>query len=360
MNAAKTLLAVLVLLGFGVRTLAAGPAPRAVLDALPTEKALGGEWSREIAVLIDPFSTPPEIVHTSSPLPESFKEELCGGVKNPKGEVSGWSHVYFARRTGDVRQRYTVQFERYREIERLRMDFDQFLAIDSEKYHKHPVKDLGDVAVFFTDAQGQGATLWFRRGHFRVWIDPANFVTHWQKDTNLEHLARMLDDHLKRGSDKPDALPESEGRQDRLPARTTEPQAGLLEGGASHTQQAPESPLSVLFLGYTNGMGASVVSNQCSRTVKVWAAAWVEVEPFSETRSDDWIWVIGPRDQYLDPGRALYWTFSPPAHHGTWRLRIPWSEEDRARIIDWARRRQIGEGLRAAPEYYAASAAIEQ
>ena len=94
--------------------------------------------------------------------------------------------------------------------------------------------------------------------------------------------------------------------------------------------------------------------------VKVWAAAWVEVEPFSETRSDDWIWVIGPRDQYLDPGQALYWTFIPPALQGTWRLRIPWSEEDQARIVDWARGRQITDGLKAAPEYYAASAAIKQ
>ncbi len=65
--------------------------------------------------------------------------------------------------------------------------------------------------------------------------------------------------------DKPDALPESAGRQDRLPARTTEPQAGLFEGGASRTRQAPESPLSVLVLGYASILPLITITSLTSK-----------------------------------------------------------------------------------------------
>ena len=121
-------------------------------------------------------------------------------------------------------------------------------------------------------------------------------------------------------------------------------------------------PLAVVFLGYTNGLGASVISNRCDRTVKVWAAAWVEAPPFEVKRSDKWIWVIGPRDRYLKPRETIYWTLVPPNTRGAWRLRIPWSEGFRAEIADWSRwHNVVGPGsVWAAPEYYAASEVITE
>lgn len=121
-------------------------------------------------------------------------------------------------------------------------------------------------------------------------------------------------------------------------------------------------PIAVGFLGYTNGLGASLISNNCNRTVRVWASAWIEIEPFEDARSNDWIWVIGDGDRYLKPGESFYWTFTPPGVTGRWRLRIPWSEGSHAELRDWSRWHNIvgPASTWVAPEYYAASAVVPE
>jgi hypothetical protein len=62
------------------------------------------------------------------------------------------------------------------------------------------------------------------------------------------------------------------------------------------TRRPSESrPLAILFLGYTNGLGVSVISNQCSRTLWIWGEAYVEIAPFKATnRWTDWLLVLPP------------------------------------------------------------------
>jgi hypothetical protein len=126
-------------------------------------------------------------------------------------------------------------------------------------------------------------------------------------------------------------------------------------------------PLAVIVLGYTNGLGVSAISNQCSRTLWVWAQAYVEIAPFNATnRWTDWISLNGPSNRYLKPGETIPWTFAPTwtqtgTPHVDWRFRIAWSEEYRTRIGLWARQHNIRPvWLRSIPEYYAASAVITE
>src|SRR5437867_1177018 len=134
------------------------------------------------------------------------------------------------------------------------------------------------------------------------------------------------------------------------------------------TRRPSESrPLAILFLGYTNGLGVSVISNQCSRTLWIWGEAYVEIAPFkAANRWTDWLSVNLPRDGYLKPGETIRWTFTPTwTQTGTpqidWRLRIGWSEEYRTRIGLWARKHSFTPlWLRRTPEYYAASAVITE
>ena len=200
MNAAKNCLAGLSVLLFLGRGVSAGADPQAILEALPTEDTLGSGWKREIGVLFDPLSKPSEILHTASPFPDSFKKEKRAGVEDPKGRVSGWSHTHFTLQTTNRSCRYDVQIERYRNKEHLREDFDPLLSLDSEQYRKTPVKDLGDTAVFYYDAKRSGGTVWFRRAEFKVWIAPMNNLTNWEQDSDLQHLARILDQRIVRGT----------------------------------------------------------------------------------------------------------------------------------------------------------------
>jgi hypothetical protein len=121
-------------------------------------------------------------------------------------------------------------------------------------------------------------------------------------------------------------------------------------------------PLSVVFVGYTNGLAACVISNQCSHTLKIWAVAYAEAAPFNATNGpNQWTIVGGPRDRYLKPGDAQYLTFHRPAITGQWRLMIPWSEGYRARIRDRIHQYKfIPLRFRVAPEYYASSAVITE
>jgi hypothetical protein len=166
-----------------------------VLEALPTAEALGLGWSREISVLFDPASKPAELFAASSRLPESFKKERRDAVQNPTNQISGWSHTHFTLQSTNTSRHYDVQIERYRNKGQLRSDFDQLLAFDAAEYQKAPVDKLGDAAVFYRSMKG-GATVWFRRADFKVWISPMGAVTNWEQDGQLQHLTRMLDQRI--------------------------------------------------------------------------------------------------------------------------------------------------------------------
>jgi len=215
MDAGKNFVAGLTVLLLWFRTAAAGSEPQAILDALPNEAALGVGWKREIGLLFDPLSKPPEILRAASPLPDSFKKEKRAGVEDTKGRVSGWSHTHFTLQTTNRSCLYDVQLERYRNKEHLREDFDQLLILDSAQYGKTPVKDLGDAAVFYYDAKGSGGTLWFRRADFKVWIAPMNNLTNWEQDSDLRHLARVLDQRIVLGTVGAEAASQSGGGQKR-------------------------------------------------------------------------------------------------------------------------------------------------
>jgi hypothetical protein len=196
MNAGKSFVAGSTVLLLCTRIAASASDPQAILDALPDEAALGSGWKREIGLLFDPLSKPSEILHAASRLPDSFKKEKRAGVEDAKGKVSGWSHTHFTIQATNRSGLYDVTIERYRNKEHLREDFDRLLILDSEQYRKTPVKDLGDAAVFYYDAKGSGATVWFRRAAFKVWIAPMNNLTNWEQDSDLRHLARIIDQRM--------------------------------------------------------------------------------------------------------------------------------------------------------------------
>lgn len=201
MNIVKHTLAVLG--GFSLCFCAAaqGQAPLAVLAALPTAEALGSGWSREISLLVDPASKPAELFGASARLSESFKKERRDAVQNPTNRISGWSHTHYTLQSTNTSRQYDVQVERYRSKDHLRSDFAHLLAFDSAEYRKAPVDGLGDAAVFYGDIKG-GATVWFRRADFKVWISTMGAVTNWAQDRHLQHLAKMLDQRIVGGADK--------------------------------------------------------------------------------------------------------------------------------------------------------------
>ncbi|MEI7732419.1 MAG: hypothetical protein WCO56_22805 [Verrucomicrobiota bacterium] len=185
----------------------AGSDPQSVLAMLPSEEALGPAWKREIGLLFDPLSQPSEILHTASPFPDSFKKEIRATVEGPEHAVSGWSNTHFTFQNTNRSCLYEVQIERYRNKEQLRAGFEQLLTFASYQYRKAPVNDLGDAAVFYQATNSTGATLWFRRGNFKVRIAAMNDTTHWEQDSNLQHLAKTLDQRILRGADKPEKVP---------------------------------------------------------------------------------------------------------------------------------------------------------
>jgi hypothetical protein len=128
-------------------------------------------------------------------------------------------------------------------------------------------------------------------------------------------------------------------------------------------QSSASQPLAVIFVGDTNGLvgghlTACIISNQCSRTLKVWAIAYVEAAPFKDTNGpNQWTVVEKHRDSYLKPGEIEHLTFRRPAITGQWRLMIPWSEGYRAKITERILQYKfIPPRFTVAPEYYATSA----
>jgi hypothetical protein len=107
---------------------------------------------------------------------------------------------------------------------------------------------------------------------------------------------------------------------------------------------------------------ACVISNQCSRTLKVWAVAYGEAPPFKATNGpNQWTTVAGHRDSYLKPGETEYLTFPRPAIIGQWRLMVPWSKAYRAKISERIRQYKfIPLRFRVTTEYYAPSAVITE
>jgi hypothetical protein len=179
-----------------------GQAPLPVLEALPTAEALGTGWSRQISLLFDPASKPAELFAPSSRLPESFKKERREAVQNPTNHISGWSHTHFSYQSTNTSRHYDIQVERYRSQDHLRADFDRLLAFDSAEYQKVPVNGVGDAAVFYRKING-GATVWFRRAAFKVWISPMATVTNWEQDGHLQHLAKLLDQRIVEATARP-------------------------------------------------------------------------------------------------------------------------------------------------------------
>lgn len=172
-----------------------GQSPLPVLEALPTAEALGAGWSMEVSLLFDPARKPTELFAASSRLPESFKKERRAAVQNPTNQISGWSHTHFSFQSTNTSHHYDVQVERYRSQDHLRADFDHLLAFDSAEYQKVPVNGVGDAALFYRKING-GATVWFRRADFKVWISPMGTVTNWEQDGHLQRLARLLDQRI--------------------------------------------------------------------------------------------------------------------------------------------------------------------
>ena len=186
--------------GFSVCLCAAvqGQGPLPVLEALPTAEALGSGWSREISLMFDPASKPPELLAASTRLPESYKKERRATVQNPTNRISGWSHTHFTRQSTNTSYHYDVQIDRYRRKDHLRADFDKLLAFSSAEYQKIPVDGIGEAAVFYRSLKG-GATVWFRRADFMVWITPMGDLANWAQDGHLQHLAKMLDQRILKG-----------------------------------------------------------------------------------------------------------------------------------------------------------------
>jgi hypothetical protein len=174
-------------------------APLPVLEALPTTEALGPGWRREISVMFDPASKPPELFAASSRLPERFKQERREAVQNPTNLISGWAHSHFSLQSTNTAHHFDVQIERYRNREHLAADFNQLLAFDSAEYQKVPVDRIGDAAVFYSKTNN-GTTLWFRRADFKVWIAAMGTATNWLQNEHLQRLARMLDQRIVRAT----------------------------------------------------------------------------------------------------------------------------------------------------------------
>ncbi len=171
--------------------------PLSVMEVIPTVGALGVGWSREIGLLFDPASSPPEIVATSAPRPEARTQADREAVRNPANPISGWAHAHFDFRTTNQSLRYEVQIERYRNKPGVVAAFDQLLASDAEGYQKVPVREVGDDAVLFRNASG--VTLWFRRGTFRVWITPLGLPSSWENDSAFQHLAKTFAGRMGEG-----------------------------------------------------------------------------------------------------------------------------------------------------------------
>jgi hypothetical protein len=194
MNTSERLLAAIAAFSLWcTATLGQGPLP--VLAALPTAEALGVGWSRQVSLLFDPASKPTELFAPSSQLPESFKKEKREAVENPTNRISGWSQTHFTLRSTNAFRNYDVQVARYRSQDRLRADFDHVLAFDSAEYQKVWVDGVGDAAVFYYKVNG-GATVWFRRADFKVWISSIGIGTNWGQDEHLQHLAKLLDQRI--------------------------------------------------------------------------------------------------------------------------------------------------------------------
>jgi hypothetical protein len=191
-----------------------GQAPLPVLEALPTAETLGAGWSREISLLFDPVSKPSELFAASSRLPESFKKENREAVQNPTNRISGWSHTHFTFHSTNASHHYDVQVERYRSKAHLRAEFDQLLAFDSAEYRKVPVDGIGEAAVFFRKVNG-GATVWFRRADFRVWIASMGTVTNWDQDVHLQDLVKEIDQRIARATTPAAEPPRSGERRDK-------------------------------------------------------------------------------------------------------------------------------------------------
>ena len=120
----------------------------------------------------------------------------------------------------------------------------------------------------------------------------------------------------------------------------------------------PAQPLAVLIQGRTS----CVVSNQSNRTIKVWAVAYAQTAPFSQTNNPNQWKIIGNfKDAYLKPGETIRFTFHAPPTSGKWRLMIPWSEGYRSRIRDQVHEyKWIPVRFRIAPEFYAPSTVMDE
>ena len=182
---------------FGSSAIGAGSESQTVLDALPSETSLGPGWKRDITLLFDPWGKPQEIARTN--LSESFLAASRARVEDPKGTVSGFSHTHFTFLQTNAHSTYDVQIERYRNPQQLKNEFDHLLNLDNDEYTKAPVEGLGDAAVLCNKTRGFGATLWFRRANFKVWIAPLGSITNWSQDARLQDLARKLDQEILKG-----------------------------------------------------------------------------------------------------------------------------------------------------------------
>lgn len=198
--------------GFCLGVTAQSQKPVPILKVLPTAESLGPEWKRGLTVLFDPASQPSEISNTAKPMRDSFKQAQRAAVENPTNRISGWSLLYYEVNGTNQSGRYDVNIARFRSKEVLTAEFDRLLKLEAAQYPKTKLKTVGDAAVFFSDSTN-GATLWFRRGHFRVWIIPVYFQGPGKEDAGLQQLAKALDDQLRAGAGVDSATGKSDSPQ---------------------------------------------------------------------------------------------------------------------------------------------------
>jgi len=206
------ILVALATFGFCLGVTAQSQKPVPILKALPTAESLGPEWKRGITVMFDPASQPPEIINTAKQMRDSFKQEQRAAVENPTNRISGWSHLFYEVNGTNQSGRYDVNIERFRSKEVLTAEFDRLLKLETAQYHKTELKTVGDAAVIYSDTTN-GATLWFRRGHFRIWIAPLYFHRPGKEDVGLQQLAKALDDQLRAGAGVDSATVKSDSPQ---------------------------------------------------------------------------------------------------------------------------------------------------
>jgi len=103
------------------------------------------------------------------------------------------------------------------------------------------------------------------------------------------------------------------------------------------TRPASPLPITVSFLGYTNGttgarLAMFLVTNRSTATIRRWGVFHPEIQQQPGLLST---LSIGP-NVFLAPGQSEVISVSPPTNHGAWRVVLDCSrDERRLKFSDW-------------------------